>query len=539
MYKLIFVEDDKQKREQIIECIDFNACGFELSGEAGDGFTALEIAESCRPDLVITDIKMPYMDGLELCKKLIDLPAPTPKIVIMSGYSEFEYAHKALSLHVSEYLLKPVDLEQFTKVLTAVKHTLDEEISIKENITFLKDHYIRSLPMLKEKFIQTLLTRQIPTEEIHKKIELYQLNLFGNSYIVSLLQITQLIDSNTDSFNSNNNELSIYAVYNVAQETLEKYSFASCYIINDNIVTIFVFQHETPLYIINRCHHICEEIIYTADKFLSIPVSLGIGNIVDSISDLKASYESALSALNYRIIYGNKKAIYIGDVERPVKGEPVYNENKEFLLIRILKTGNIEELHTFFDKLFRLLDESSHEIIQLTVIMLLSSLLKAAYSCNIKIKHITNRNDLLKELFSISGIANLKNWFMQLSEKTMHQIQSERQHSSDVLINKSVKYVHDNYHDSHLTISKVCEHLFVSQSYFCSIFKKHIKDTFTNYLTRVRIKKAKELLLTSDEKIYSIAEKVGYSDSNYFSYCFKKNIGLSPSDYRANHIKND
>lgn len=537
MYKLIFVEDDKQKREQIIECVDFYSCGFELAGQSGDGYTALEIAENCRPDLIITDIKMPYMNGLELCENLLSLPIPAPKIVIMSGYSEFEYAQKALSLHVCEYLLKPVNHDQLIDVLKCIKEKLDAEIKEKENIDFLKEHYLQSLPLLKEKFVQTLLTEQMSIQEIQSKMSLYQLNLTGENYIVSLLEITQQIDNNGNGFDITSKELSMYAVYNITQEILQQYDFVSCYVLNNYIVIIFVFPDVNPLHMINKCHHICQEIIYTVDKFLSIPVSLGIGSIVNTISDLKASYESALTALNYRIIYGNKKAIYIGDVEQPAKGEPIYDESKELSLIRILKTGSIKELHTFFDDLFRLLDNNSHEILQLTIIMLLSSLLKAAYTCNIGAKPIADKNNLLTDLFSVSGIANLKKWFIDLCTKIMDEIQTKRKNSYDLLIHKSIEYVNNHYHDSHLTISKVCEDLYVSQSYFCSIFKKCTKDTFTNYLTRVRIKKAKELLLTSHEKIYNIAAKVGYSDSNYFSYCFKKNIGLSPSDYRTSHTK--
>lgn len=533
MYQLLFVEDDKQKREHIIECVDFNACGFHLVGQAGDGHTALDIAKESRPDLVITDIKMPYMDGLQLCHELSRLVLPSPKMVIMSGYSEFEYAKTALSLNIVEYLLKPVALDDFIGLLEKIRAMLDEEKASKENLLFLKDHYQKSLPLLKEKFIQSLLTGHLSNYEIDNKIKQYDLNLTGDAYVVSLLQVNTLNADEQYALLKKDNDLISYAAFNVASEISAKHWFVSCYLLNEIIVCIFVFNQQTPYNMIHQCNQVNEEIIHSVDKFLNTSLTCGIGSIENAPYDLHVSYENALTALKYRIIYGSKKTIYIGDVERKTNEQIIYNDKDEYQLIHILKMGSGSDLEHFYNILFKKLNQCTFDNVQLTIVMLLSSLMKTAYSFDIQTRDLSDNTHLLHQLLALTDIALIKKWFLNLSAKIMHSIQKERQDTLDALIEKSKAYVHAHFHDHHLTISKICKHLFVSQSYFCSVFKKQMNDTFTNYLTRVRMEKSQQLLITSSEKVYTIAQKVGYADSNYFSFCFKKYTGMSPTEYRA------
>ena len=176
MYKLILVDDEEEVRKGIIQKINWKQYGFELVGEAENGRDALDIAEKVTPDVVITDIKMPFMEGLELSLQLRKR-FPTIKIIILTGFDKFEYAQKAVNLNVVEYVLKPVSSKELIKVLLRVKAQIDEEMLKKEDMETLQEYYVKSLPILKEKFLTYLITSKLSRSEIQEKCKNYNINL--------------------------------------------------------------------------------------------------------------------------------------------------------------------------------------------------------------------------------------------------------------------------------------------------------------------------------------------------------------------------
>ena len=185
-YKVMLVDDEKDVMDMICARIDWNACGLDSPVYAANGLEALELAEQVHPDIVMTDIKMPYMDGLELSRQLKQL-YPNIRIIILSGFDEFEYAKEAVSLNAEEYLLKPIDAIQLQQVFTRIKNALDKEISERQNQQMLENYYRQSLPVLQENFFASLVQGSIPPEEYEKYLHDYQISMPGPFYACAVL----------------------------------------------------------------------------------------------------------------------------------------------------------------------------------------------------------------------------------------------------------------------------------------------------------------------------------------------------------------
>ena len=183
MYKIILVDDEEEVRRGVLNKIQWNKYGFEIVGEAENGKEALEIVEKNTPDIVITDIKMPFMDGMKLTQILYER-FPTIKTIILTGFDEFEYAKTAIKLNVIEYVLKPVSSEDIIELLINVKEKLDREFEEKKNIKLLKESYIKSLPILREKFLSSIIRGNINIDEIKEKEKKYNVNLKGEAFLI-------------------------------------------------------------------------------------------------------------------------------------------------------------------------------------------------------------------------------------------------------------------------------------------------------------------------------------------------------------------
>jgi two-component system response regulator YesN len=532
-YKLILVDDEEEVRKGVLQKIQWESHGFEVIGEAENGKEALEMIEKSLPDVILTDIKMPFMDGLELAK-VIRERYPTVKIIVITGFDEFEYAHKAIKLHVNEYVLKPISAQELIDVLIKVKNQIDEEIAEKENIDALREYYRKSIPILKEKFLTSLLTSTMERGEIKERAESYGLNLNGTAYVSSVLSI----DSNSEDLSIKlyeERELLKFAVLNIVEEIIGKHNSGTAFLHNEQVAIITVFRDNDRDTVINKTFSMLEEIRQTVNKFLKVTMTIGVGNICSDIILINRSYQNAVTALDYKIFMGNNRIIWIEDIEPKSLEKIVFDELKEHDLSSAIKVGTEEEIISTIERLFQELTEikAAFKDYQIYLMEMLTTILKAARSSGVDIDNIFGINEnLFAEFYKHNSIEEVQKWFKSISIRIMKHIVKDRYDTSALLVEKAKKYAEENYHEADITINKICDYLHISPTYFSFIFKRETKTTFINYLTQVRMDAAKELLRTTSMKSFEIAEKVGYSEPNYFSYSFKKKFGLSPSEYR-------
>lgn len=534
MYKLILVDDEEEVRKGILQKIEWEKYGFTIAGEAENGREALEIAEKTLPDVVITDIKMPFMDGLKLSKQIRER-FPTTKIIVLTGFDEFEYAQKAIRLNVVEYVLKPVSSKELIDILVKVKSRIDEEIAQKENVEALREKYEKSLPVLKEKLLTSLITSKLGKAEILEQSKDYGVNLNGDNFVVSVVSVDHN-NSIPGSFSvPDQKRLLKFAVHGICDEISTKYNLGISFLHNDNIVIISVSYGRDKGTAMERTAAALEEMRQSVQKFLKFTVTIGVGTACSDVVLINNSYQNALSALDYRLVIGKNRIICIEDIEPLCVDRIVFDDIKERALTSCLKVGTEEDIINTVDNLFEEIIESraSFKDYQIYLLEMVTAILKVAKSSNVDMERVFGSNyNLFVELYRFNDIQEVKGWIKSISMKIMNYIIKDRCDTCKLLVGKAKEFVRSNYSQSDITINKVCGHLHISPAYFSSIFKRETKMTFINYLTKVRMDAARELLRGTGLKSFEIAEKVGYAEPNYFSYCFKKNFGVSPSEYR-------
>lgn len=540
MYKVIIAEDEEDVREAIVQGIDWEANGFQVIDKAENGQEAWDLFERHTPDLLMTDIKMPFMDGLQLAD-LVKQKFPGTKIVILSGYDEFEFAQKALKLQVDEYVLKPFSSQELLEVLGKVRAQLDDEADEKKNVDSLKEHYRKSLPVLRENFLASLMMRQLKQREIEEKSALYEIPLHGSGFQVSSISIDQTGDKPRESNSlslkdSEDYELKLFAILNIAEEIVAGHQLGRAFLHNGQVVILTISGEEDQGAITSRTMAVMEEIRQAVERYLKFTVTIGVGVVTGEPTGLSYSYKDAILALDYRVILGGNRTISIADVEKRLVEKVHFDELKEESLIRSIKVGTAAELREIVDSLFQGLVEHQVSVkeYQLYLMEILTAILKAAKDADADLDEVFGQNKVpFAELLQFQTIEEAKAWIVSVCTRIMGSIAVVRQSAYKSLVEEAIEYTRAHYQDSDISINKVCSHLHISTGYFSSIFKKETKMTFVAYLLHIRMEAAKELLRTTDLKAFEISEKVGYAEPNYFSFSFKKHVGMSPKEYRS------
>ncbi|MFD1179046.1 response regulator [Paenibacillus puldeungensis] len=550
MYKLILADDEEDVREGLLCLIDWGSLGYRIMETAENGREAAELVEKHVPDVVVTDIQMPFMNGLQLAEWIRE-KYPATKIIILTGYEEFEYAQKAIRLGIDEYVLKPFSAGELADILRKVKNQIDEEMAAKENIQLLTEHYRKNLPILQSLFLSSLVSRRLPEAEICEKCEHYNLDLSGSGYIVSVIRIdtaparravsqqaSEEDDSSSRSLSlkdTNDKQLQLFAVLNIADEIVQRNPFDKAFIHHDEVVLLSINRNGEEN-IADRTLHLVEEIRFSVERFLKLTVTVGAGSAIWHLSEAVTSYEDAQKALDYRVILGGNKVIWIEDVETRQYVPLSIDDVREKELIRCLKVGSDQELENLLEELFSSLARSSasYQDFQVYLLEILTTVIKVAKDIQVDLdKLFGDGTGFLGQFAKFSHADEAKSWFLEVCLKLKNFIASDRQSSYNKLVDEAKEYIMANYGDNEISITKICQHLHISSGYFSNIFKKETKMTFVNYLMGVRMDAAQELLTTTDLKAFEIAERVGFADPNYFSFCFRKKFGVSPKEYRS------
>lgn len=550
MYKLILVDDEEDVREGVVREIDWEAIGFEVIEKAENGREALEMVERLQPDVVVTDIQMPFMNGLQLAEAIRER-FPTIKLIILTGHDEFEYAQRAIKLHIDEYVLKPFSAQELINALLKVKGHIQEEVAHRENVQLLMEHYRKSMPVLKENFLATLMNRKLPREEVVEKAANYGIEISGKSFVAAVMSIDGVLIPEEELENreelsksvslkySPDQALKYFALLNISEEIVNKRRLGLVFMHNDQVVVLAVRESEDRESALQETMKVLEEVRQNVEKYLKFTLTVGIGTVMKDVTTISYSYEDAVLALDYRLILGNNRIISIDDVEMRSVEKVRFDDVKEHALTRCIKVGTNQEIRETMGELFQGIEGAvSVKDYQIYLLEILTCILKAAKDSNLNVDEVFGDNFVpFTEISKFTSLEEAKHWLAELCGSMMNHIATDRQYTYKNLVEMAKDYTKNHYHEGDITINKVCGHLHISAGYFSSIFKKETKMTFVNYLNHIRMEAAKEMLRSTDMKALEIAEKVGYADANYFSFSFRKNVGVSPKEYRNNSTK--
>lgn len=534
LYRIMVVDDEEEIRLGIIKKIDWESNGFEVVGDAENGQEALEKAEKLQPDVIMTDIKMPFMDGLELGKRLAE-SMPSTKIIVFSGCDDFEYAHQAIKINVIEYVLKPINSIELIEVLKRLKEQLDREYNEKRNLQTLYKHYVESLPVIREQFLVGAIEGRISESQWEEQAEKLDIDFKERYLSVALIHAdgALTLEDNVLAIQKETALISI-SVKKIVDENLDKYCKFISFPYSDMVVVIGNFEmKEDILSFIKGINEICK----AYERIMGFTISAGVGNVCDNPLNIRFSYRSAQSALDYSFILGTGKAIYIDDVEPDNSIQLQFDEQEERAMLNAIKISAEEEITETIDKLFKKIEDQLLPFNQYRIYLMeiMTAILKLVQAYNLDIDEIFGESfNCYSYLETFDSIHDAKAWFIQKAVKVNSFIKKERINSSMLLVEKAKQYIKENYNDPDISVETLCSKLHVSPTYFSTIFKRETEMNFVNYLTSVRLEEAVKLLNTTDDKTYVIAEKVGYPEANYFSYVFKKQYGVSPSKYRKN-----
>ncbi|MCG7377712.1 response regulator [Paenibacillus sp. ACRSA] len=535
MYRVLLVDDEEDVREGLVVEVDWEALDLRIVGLAENGREALEMAERVEPDIVITDISMPFMDGLELARRLRERN-PLVKVVILTGYDEFDYARQAVSISVDEYLLKPFSAGHLMELLTRLRAQMAAEVAERENVQHLREHYFTSLPLLQADLLATLLHRQKSPAYIHGKAKQCGLNFDGQRYGVSVLTLHMDGDRRGAAKSwgeSSDAELKQFAALNIAEEIWTEHEAGHAFKHQDTVVLLYV-DRWGGVDGEKRQQMALQNVLRSINHYLRIPATVGSGALVSTVTEMKHAYEDALLALDYRLVPGTDSLIYIADVERQAAGKLRFDELKQQTLTRCLKAGTEAELIEALEIIFREITvEHGRSDIQLYLIEVLTAVWKAAQASGEAMEDIFGAGfQLYADMFRLPGLTEAQGRVKEVCMLVQKRIASGRQHVYKDIVEQALAYTKEHYADPELSIQKVCGHLHISSGYFCGIFKKEVQLTFLQYVMQIRMEAAKELLRSSELKAFQIAERVGFAEPNYFSFCFKKHTGISPKEYR-------
>lgn len=527
MYTVLLVDDEEDVIQIIMRKINWEVLGFSVIGFAGNGVKALELMEEFQPDVLVTDIKMPYMDGMELSNR-VKAEFPATKILLFTGFDEFEYAKEAIHLEVEEYILKPVNSVELTEVFAQLKRKLDQEISEKRNVETLQKYYLESLPLLRADFYSALIEGRVHEEEISKYLSDCRISFTGPCFGCLVIH--------TSSSQGGMDPLLLAAsVREQAKERLgERWQAKSFSYLGNTVFLVQLGSERGAWELTDECDRFCRY----ARRVLGAVVTIGVGQVCRSILELPQSYSSAREAVSYRALYGASRAINIKEIVPQNMGGPIPSGEEELsVLFRMVRVGSEEEVTEAVGRYLKhtLSPEKSLQHHQAGLMELLTMLFR--FSANNELRMEGQGEDMGKLYGSLLDMEPdaLHRWLLETSLSFREQLIRVRSRSTESLVSKAKEYVQNHYSEADLSLNSVCAALGVSNSYFSTIFKKETGDSFIGYLTDFRMERAARLLIGSNEKSYIVASQVGYADPNYFSYVFKKQFGVSPSKYRTEY----
>ncbi|MDD3369758.1 MAG: response regulator [Lachnospiraceae bacterium] len=529
-YAVLLVDDEEEVFQVMMKKLPWEEMGFHIAGYARNGIEALEMAEELQPDVVMTDIKMSYMDGLTLCKQLKEL-YPGTKVIIFSGFDEFEYAKEAIKIEAEEYILKPINSVELKEVFERIKTALDKELDEKRNIEKLREYYMQSLPVLQENFYASLIEGRIPENKVGAYLSNYQIDLKGPFFAAVVLHISgDQEGQEMDPF------LKLVSVKQLAEEMLsDTWKMKSLTYLGDIVLIAELPGEEAITHLTDDLDKLCKN----AKRVCKASVTAGIGHACDSLDTLQVSYQGAQNAASYRVIYGNTRAINIAEIDPQENVDSHWESDYVKRILKKIKMGHREELDEVIGEFITALSKSKISLQQyrIMILELIAEIYRFGTENRISMETVFGaENDIYAQILQLESAESLGNWLRENSFKMQEQILNERMDTTKSFVSRAEDYVKEHYSDQDLSIETICSYLNVSAAYFSTIFKKETGKTFINYLTEYRMEKAVDLLLQGDQKTYIVAERVGYADSNYFSYVFKKQFGISPSKYKSSRM---
>lgn len=532
MTRVIIADDETRICKLIMKLIDWDQIGMIIVGTASNGIEALELIEKENPDIVITDIRMPGYDGLDMIEKAKKINDDL-EFIIISGYGEFEYAQKAISFGVKDYLVKPINKEDLLKALLKVERDVKQkkgqtqlekeyEITLKNDANKVREALLKNLILLNLEGVNAYTLREI-NENYHFKFR-------EGLFCIVAVKIDYMNKNSSSHLNSIMDEIE-----DMIKGKLPAVVYELDAIRNKNNLYIVINYNQgqkKPIELVFK--KILERFNQRVSVVEKIEVTIAFGEEVEDLRDITASFRSAQLLIEDRILKGTGKIIEIDKkrTDDPEIENIFYHFSKKFMkAVEVIDKDEIRKVILNFKK------EISFKNIRGAELKNMISELGNIYhitmkSNNIKMDHGTDDYQELKNrIDNCHSTDGLFDELLTYITSSLAILDRDKTHNNLRQIKQAKRYIEENYMNN-ITLEDVGTHIGFNPSYFSSIFKKETEMSFVEYLSKVRVEKAKDLLRESDLRIQDVCLMVGYNDAKYFTKSFIKHTGLKPNEYR-------
>lgn len=538
MFRLVIVDDEPTVRHGLMSYFEWDKYGIEVVGEADDGDVGLEVIESLKPDIVLTDVRMPQMDGIRL-SHAIKTRFPTMKIVFVSGHDDADYLKSALKVNAVDYIFKPVDRLELAAVVERVVNELKEAEQERTYIVDMQVKLTQSMPLLREKFLMSLIRDGIPHPgRIKDRLDFLGLVLPSEAAYWTIVVKIDDSDQVVATRSERDQQLLSYSILNIIQEIIGKYMLGYAFENrNGEYVGILRMGEEDTQE--EMLLGVAEDIRDSLLKWLKISVTIGVGERISELAALPQSYNQAQEAADHRWYLGKNRIISIDHLEHDNESVYRFDAAQGERIVSVVKSSDKAALHAELDDVFIPLSQnrrsgfSNVRNVSLQLILLTSRLLQELNMLGPDMEK--KERDLWERIFKQERMADLRQIVEEHLLQVCESIEEKRKGKPKNVIERIHALIEQRYAEN-LQIGDIAKEVYLSSTYMCLLFKQETGETINEFLTKVRIEKAKELLSDPRNKFYEVCFMVGYSDPSYFSKLFKKYVGLTPSAYRDQMI---
>lgn len=519
-YKVILVDDEPIILRSLQAAIDWESLGLEIAGTAKNGDGALKLMGEHSPEMIISDIRMPGMDGIALMREVLT-NHPKRIFIVISGYGEFEYAREALRQGAFDYLLKPIDHDELTSMLQRAVAQLDAQA---ENDRLLHSVQVLSVMARERLFSEWIEGNDRPLAYM----QWMENSELDRDYFMAVVQLDHYLRLN-ERWLMDEKRLWLFAVRNILEEWSSQHGGLTVFPFHSG-EWIILFPSELQ----GQKAELGNDLIYQIKRYSKLGCSVGISRGSRGIQQLSQAYQSATRAL-YQRFYSEKEGVFI-DLEAPIGEAPPsdlkYPKQLETGLIESVRTLDTQRLTVLLDELKLYIEQhtAAKESAERMLVEMSIVLYRQLEFANLLVEWPLD--GLIQDVHEAANlnesIGMLKKAFTSQMETSIRSQTKEDGHS---LVEKAKQYILNHYHKD-LSIEEVAEVVDLSISHFCTLFKQVSGYTFLEYLTECRMEKAKYILKNTSVKVYQIAPLVGYQDPKYFTQVFKRATGRTPSEFR-------
>lgn len=531
MYKLLVVEDEEKIREGLISAVDWKSYNIKICAHASNGKDALLYFEKHQPNIILTDIQMPKMSGLELIQQAKNAGFNF-EAIILTGYKDFNYAKQSIDLNVFDYILKPVQPDEILATVLKVAEKIQKKEFMDRQLNLLEHYSDQNIYTAKIEVLNNWLLRsnQLPIEDMKGIINELQVNVEIHNVHVGMIHFPT---PNETSY-IKDYDLLKFAFINVTTETLSPFYTNNIEVFFNQNQLIWIGNSSLSSKS-NELKHYLTQLVENFHLFLKQPIYIGVGNTKESIGNIHQSYVEAKRALDEHYYHKDKDAFFYADLvdfeARQILDDKDLSSLEELFLSNMLNKKYNEALENL-EKWLNHLEKSTFynkDQLNLKAITLIVEMQKFVYGN--QLTRIEWENDLvnwIEQVPTMKTFDDMSSIMKKIFKNVFEILTSERP------IHRTVKHsqniINERYHE-HLTLETIANEVFVSSPYLSSLFKQELGINFLDYLHQYRISQAK-LLLSQNYLIYEVARKVGYKDERHFSSTFKKWIGITPTQYQ-------